>query len=262
MMAPLPTTAHVHMTAKKTLYLANPYGFSAQQRDGPLQELVEVLESLGADVWEPFARNNQIDRASAGWAYRIGQADLRDAFRPQQWHAQGRASRGHFHEPVRAGSPRPCGDQRDRRGASSPPPRRRSTQNGSRASLRGRTAGWRPLSGARRSHPRSSWSGQGRRGRHRWRRPTASVPGDRRRNPGPRGGSWQPGADASADPWPARRRRRAPDRSPRARSVVWRRDQAARPRRARWRSLVFPPVQGSGPSRSRESQTRQCQACR
>ena len=71
MMAPLPTTAHVHMTAKKTLYVANPYGFSAQQRDGPLQELVGVLESLGADVWEPFARNNQIDRASAGWAYRI-----------------------------------------------------------------------------------------------------------------------------------------------------------------------------------------------
>ena len=78
MMAPLPTTAHVHMTAKKTLYLANPYGFSAQQRGGPLHELMRALESMGADVWEPFARNNQIDRASAGWAYQIGQADLRD----------------------------------------------------------------------------------------------------------------------------------------------------------------------------------------
>ena len=78
MMAPLPTTAHVHMTAKKTLYLANAYGFSAQQRGGPLHELVRALESMGADVWEPFARNNQIDRASAGWAYQIGQADLRD----------------------------------------------------------------------------------------------------------------------------------------------------------------------------------------
>ena len=78
MMAPLPTTAHVHMTAKKTLYLANPYGFSAQQRGGPLHELVRALESMGADVWEPFARNNQIDRASAGWVYQIGQADLRD----------------------------------------------------------------------------------------------------------------------------------------------------------------------------------------
>ena len=78
MMAPLPTTAHVHMTAKKILYLANPYGFSQQQRGGPLHELMRALESMGADVWEPFTRNNQIDRASAGWAYQIGQADLRD----------------------------------------------------------------------------------------------------------------------------------------------------------------------------------------
>ena len=66
------------MTSKKTLYLANPYGFSPQQRGGPLQELVVTLESLGAEVWEPFARNNQIDRAGPGWAYRVGQADLRD----------------------------------------------------------------------------------------------------------------------------------------------------------------------------------------
>ena len=66
------------MTSKKTLYLANPYGFSSQQREGPLTALVSSLEALGAEVWEPFARNNQIDRASPGWAYRIGQADLRD----------------------------------------------------------------------------------------------------------------------------------------------------------------------------------------
>ena len=66
------------MTPKKTLYLANPYGFSAQQREGPLAALVAALEATGAEVWEPFARNNQIDRASPGWASRIGQADLRD----------------------------------------------------------------------------------------------------------------------------------------------------------------------------------------
>ncbi len=66
------------MTAKKTLYLANPYGFSLQQREGPLAALVVALEALGTEVWEPFARNNQLDRASPGWAYRIGQADLRD----------------------------------------------------------------------------------------------------------------------------------------------------------------------------------------
>ena len=66
------------MNTKKTLYLANPYGFSSQQREGPLAALVSALEALGAEVWEPFARNNQVDRAEPGWAYRIGQADFRD----------------------------------------------------------------------------------------------------------------------------------------------------------------------------------------
>ena len=66
------------MAANKTLYLANPYGFSAQQREGPLTALVAALEALGAEVWEPFARNSQINPASSGGAYRIGQADLRD----------------------------------------------------------------------------------------------------------------------------------------------------------------------------------------
>ena len=66
------------MAAKKTLYLANPYGFSAQQREGPLAALSAALEALGLEVWEPFARNNQVDKARAGWAYRIGQADLSD----------------------------------------------------------------------------------------------------------------------------------------------------------------------------------------
>ena len=66
------------MAANRTLYLANPYGFSAQQNRGPLQDLKSALEALGAEIWEPFERNNQIDRASPGWAYRIGQADLRD----------------------------------------------------------------------------------------------------------------------------------------------------------------------------------------
>ena len=62
----------------KTLYLANPYGFSSQLREKPLQEISGALADLGVEVWEPFQRNNQIDRAVAGWAYRIGQADLRD----------------------------------------------------------------------------------------------------------------------------------------------------------------------------------------
>ena len=63
---------------KKKIYLASPYGFSAQWKEQLLPPFVAVLEGLGAEVWEPFARNNQIDFSQAGWAYKIGQADLRD----------------------------------------------------------------------------------------------------------------------------------------------------------------------------------------
>ena len=63
---------------KKTIYLANPYGFSAQQKMVLLPRLVEALEALGLEVWEPFARNNQEDFLSEGWAYRVGRKDLRD----------------------------------------------------------------------------------------------------------------------------------------------------------------------------------------
>ena len=47
----------------KTIYLANPYGFSAQQKAELLPPLVSALEALGLEVWEPFARNNQVDFA-------------------------------------------------------------------------------------------------------------------------------------------------------------------------------------------------------
>ena len=53
--SPSVATAATPGTSRKTLYLANPYGFSPQQRDGPLQELAATLESMGAEVWEPFA---------------------------------------------------------------------------------------------------------------------------------------------------------------------------------------------------------------
>ena len=66
------------MANRKTVYLANPYGFSAQQRALLLPQIVEALEALELEVWEPFERNNQVDLSEPGWAYRIGQADLRD----------------------------------------------------------------------------------------------------------------------------------------------------------------------------------------
>ena len=68
-----------HMTTRrKTVYLANAYGFSAQQRATVLPELVAALESLGLEVWEPFQRNNQTAGLEPGWAYHVGQADVRD----------------------------------------------------------------------------------------------------------------------------------------------------------------------------------------
>lgn len=63
---------------KLTIYLANPYGFSEQQRSTLLPLFVTALESLGLEVWEPFERNNQEANLQPGWAYRIGRADIRD----------------------------------------------------------------------------------------------------------------------------------------------------------------------------------------
>ena len=63
---------------RKTIYLANPYGFSEQQRALLLPQIVHALEALGLEVWEPFQRNNQVDLLEPGWAYCIGQADYED----------------------------------------------------------------------------------------------------------------------------------------------------------------------------------------
>ena len=62
----------------RTIYLANPYGFSLQQKTALIPPIVDALESLGLEVWEPFSRNNQVDFADSDWAYDVGQADARD----------------------------------------------------------------------------------------------------------------------------------------------------------------------------------------
>ena len=62
----------------KTVYLANPYGFSTQQKEVLLPPIIAALESVGLEVWEPFARNNQVDFQTDGWAYRVGQMDWAD----------------------------------------------------------------------------------------------------------------------------------------------------------------------------------------
>ena len=62
----------------RIVYLASPYGFSRQQKQELLPVFVTALEALGAEVWEPFARNNQADFSQPGWAYQIGRKDLED----------------------------------------------------------------------------------------------------------------------------------------------------------------------------------------
>ena len=66
------------MKKQKTVYLANPYGFSEQQRETLLPPLIQALEAIGLEVWEPFARNNNEDVGLPGRAYRIGQRDKSD----------------------------------------------------------------------------------------------------------------------------------------------------------------------------------------
>ena len=62
----------------RTIYLASPYGFSAQWKRLLLPEFVHALEALNLEVWEPFARNGQVNLAEPGWAYRVAQRDLQD----------------------------------------------------------------------------------------------------------------------------------------------------------------------------------------
>ena len=63
---------------KKIIYLASPYGFSLQWRQKLLPEFIGALEDIGADVWEPFQRNSQVNFSKAGWAHQVAQADLAD----------------------------------------------------------------------------------------------------------------------------------------------------------------------------------------
>ena len=65
-------------STSRTIYLASPYGFSAQWKRLLLPEFVTALETLGLEVWEPFARNGQVNLAEPGWAYRVAQRDLQD----------------------------------------------------------------------------------------------------------------------------------------------------------------------------------------
>ena len=64
--------------SNKKLYLASPYGFSDHWRLKLLPEFISKLESMGATVWEPFARNSDIDSSTPGWANKLACSNLDD----------------------------------------------------------------------------------------------------------------------------------------------------------------------------------------
>tara|TARA_Y100001968_G_C19370597_1_gene724952 strand:+ start:928 stop:1392 length:465 start_codon:yes stop_codon:yes gene_type:complete len=62
----------------KIVYLASSYGFSDQCRRKLLPEFTSKLESMGACVWEPFARNSDVDISIPGWANKVASSNFRD----------------------------------------------------------------------------------------------------------------------------------------------------------------------------------------
>ena len=62
----------------KTLYLASPYGFSNHWRLKLLPDFIDILESMGARVWEPFFRNSHVDSSIPGWAKKIASSNFMD----------------------------------------------------------------------------------------------------------------------------------------------------------------------------------------
>lgn len=65
-----------------TIYLANPYGFSVQQKE-LIVPIKLALNRHGLTVWEPFERNNQVDLSKPGWAHDVARKDAMDVFNAQ-----------------------------------------------------------------------------------------------------------------------------------------------------------------------------------
>lgn len=63
---------------KKTIYLANPYGFSKQQRAVLLPCIISKLEGMGLEVWEPFRRNNKVAFSDPDWPYVVANKNFSD----------------------------------------------------------------------------------------------------------------------------------------------------------------------------------------
>tara|TARA_Y100001968_G_C19411926_1_gene746783 strand:+ start:1178 stop:1645 length:468 start_codon:yes stop_codon:yes gene_type:complete len=66
------------MKPNKIIYLASPYGFSKQWKSKLLPEFVSKLKSMGAEVYEPFARNSDVNLSKPGWAKTVAESNYRD----------------------------------------------------------------------------------------------------------------------------------------------------------------------------------------
>ena len=65
---------------KKSIYLANAYGFSKQQRETLNPTFIAALEGMGLAVVEPFVKNNLhlYDPKTTFDPYEVGQTDVRE----------------------------------------------------------------------------------------------------------------------------------------------------------------------------------------
>ena len=64
--------------SNKKLYLASPYGFSDHWRLKLLPDFVSKLETMGAIVYEPFARNSNVDLSIPGWTHHVACSNFKD----------------------------------------------------------------------------------------------------------------------------------------------------------------------------------------
>ena len=62
----------------KTIYLASPYGFAEHWKSKLLPDFIAKLQSIGANIWEPFSRNSDVDLSIPGWANRVAISNFND----------------------------------------------------------------------------------------------------------------------------------------------------------------------------------------
>ena len=60
---------------KKTLYLANSYGFSKQTKN-LLSEFINIFNDLNIEVYEPFEMTKQIVQKEGEWAYNLAESNF------------------------------------------------------------------------------------------------------------------------------------------------------------------------------------------